>query len=411
MKLLQSLDCEKGITLNSQLIDLLSILDENISPEEQDKKIQEYISNLEKRQAEYIEAASHDVGTRYKYLVETTIDANVSLSFVQREQLKRLYLANLSNICDSNKIQQILQANGFEPSINETVLKDLKNLDYIAKEGILSLTPEKVRLFYSHLFNGDKNTYDRVTFDNAGKYSSYVSVDGKTYANERIDKMIQFCERHEMKTKINTFMMYCDFPKLLETHLQSRVDCGEITEERKKELLKWSLMGYVEHVGKTYGARIDTVDIFNELIYDPQMKEDGFDEQPTYHQRTEGWQKYLSIRDLCEIALEARKLMPNTTFTYNDMNWGEAKKRKEIIKVVQEIQQIEQEYREQGKISKNERLIDNIGFEAHLTTGVKTKQIEKAFIEVTKKLKLPIEITELDCARTGERSCPNKRLS
>ena len=114
-------------------------------------------------------------------------------------------VSNLGNIYDSSKMQQILQSSGFEPSINETVLKDLKNIDYTAKEGVLSLTPEKVRAFYSHLFNGDKNTYDRVTFDNAGKYSLYVSVDGKTYANERLDKMVQFCEKHGMKSKINTW--------------------------------------------------------------------------------------------------------------------------------------------------------------------------------------------------------------
>ena len=402
MRLLESLDCKKGITLNSQLVDLLSIIDESIPPEEQDKKIQDYIASLEKRQNEYIEASEQGVGARHKYLVDATIDANESLSPEQREQIKSLYLSNLGNIYDSSKMQQILQSSGFEPSINETVLKDLKNIDYTAKEGVLSLTPEKVRAFYSHLFNGDKNTYDRVTFDNAGKYSLYVSVDGKTYANERLDKMVQFCEKHGMKSKINTFMFYCDFPKLLETHLQTKVDSGEITEDGKKEALKESLMGYVEHIGKTYGDRIDAVDIFNELIYDPHMKEEGFDELPTYHQRTEGWQKYLSTRDLCEMALMARKLMPNATFTYNDMNWVEPKKRKEMIKVVQEIQQIEQEYREQGKLGENESLIDNIGFEAHLTTGVKTKQIEKAFEEVTKKLRLPIEVTELDCARTGE---------
>ena len=38
-KLLESVDCKKGITLNSQLVDLLSILDNtNISIEEQDEE-------------------------------------------------------------------------------------------------------------------------------------------------------------------------------------------------------------------------------------------------------------------------------------------------------------------------------------------------------------------------------------
>ena len=62
------------------------------------------------------------------------------------------------------------------------------------------------------------------------------------------------------------------------------------------------------------------------------MKEPGFDEEPTYHPRQEGWQKYLTLEDLCEMALEARKAMPNVTFTYNDMNWVNPNKRKQIIR-------------------------------------------------------------------------------
>ena len=58
MKLLESIRCKKGITLNSQLIDLLSILDEDMPREEQDRKIIEYIRKLEVRQTQYREAKS-----------------------------------------------------------------------------------------------------------------------------------------------------------------------------------------------------------------------------------------------------------------------------------------------------------------------------------------------------------------
>ena len=74
-------------------------------------------------------------------------------------------------------------------------------------------------------------------------------------------------------------------------------------------------------MGKRYGDKIDSVDIFNELICDPDMKEPGFDEDTydqkprVYHMREKGWFKYLSFDDLCEFALAARKAMPNVTFT------------------------------------------------------------------------------------------------
>ena len=66
MKLLESIDCEKGITLNSQLVDLLSILDENISQEHQDKKIKEYIENLRQKVEENTAMSSRGAGARQK---------------------------------------------------------------------------------------------------------------------------------------------------------------------------------------------------------------------------------------------------------------------------------------------------------------------------------------------------------
>ena len=83
------------------------------------------------------------------------------------------------------------------------------------------MTPEKVRDFYTHMFQ-DGNTYDRATFDIAGKYSGYVSADGETFCPEKLDKMVEFCEAHGMKSKINTFMFYADFPKIYEASFRGK---------------------------------------------------------------------------------------------------------------------------------------------------------------------------------------------
>ena len=66
-----------------------------------------------------------------------------------------------------------------------------------------------------------------------------------------------------------------------------------------------------------------------------------FQEDPTYHIRTKGWQKYLGLEDVCEMALRVRNNMPDTIFTYNDMHWVDSKKRPEILRVIKEIQKIE----------------------------------------------------------------------
>ena len=303
-------------------------------------------------------------------------------------------------------MEQILEANGFDKSIYERIMIELNTRDYTAKEGILLLTPEKVRGLYNHMFENG-NRYDRVTFDDVGKFSGYVGGDGETYTKEKIEKMQRFCESHNMKSKINALMFYADFPKGYEMSLESR---GE-SEEEKKRLIQKSLFDYVKNIGKSYGDRIEAVDIFNELIYDPNMKEDGFDE-PTdeYGYRTQGWHNYLSLEDMCTMALFARKKMPNVKFTYNDMNWTDSKKRKKIIDLLKKIQEIEKKFRteeieidgEVFKLEEGETLIDYIGFEAHLTTEVDLDEMENAFNEVISEIGLPIEITELDVACVGQ---------
>ena len=404
------LDCTKGITLNSQLTDLLSIIDMDIPQESQDRMIETYISDLESRQNGYLEASSRGSAARYEYIISTILEKNPALSVEDKEKIKGIYLDNLSQICSPDVLQNALTTAGISSDVHTQVLKDLRNIDMTAKEGVLDLTPEKVRALHGHMFRDGGNTYDRITFDNAGKYSSYVSIDGRTYADERLKGMLEFAERHGMKSKVNTLMMYCDFPKQLETYLQGRVDSGEITEDEMKQTLKSSLMDYVTHIGETYGDRLDTVDIFNELIYDPAMSEQGFGEQDGYHVRREGWQKYLTTRDLCEVALEARRVMPNVTFTYNDMNWVNPEKRDEILQVVSEIQDIESEYVAEGRLAEGQRLIDTIGLEAHLTTGMEPEDFEQVFIDVQEKTRLPIEITELDCARTGKNPESRKEI-
>ena len=152
-----------------------------------------------------------------------------------------------------------LQRNVLDENLHEIIMQIIKDVDYEAKEGVLDLTPEKVRALHDHMFK-DRNTYDRVTFDGPGKYSGFVAGDGSTYAPGKLDKMVEFCERHGLKTKINAFMFYADFPKDLEASLDIKISKGEITEEDKREIIKKSLFDYVRTVGERYGDRIDAVD-------------------------------------------------------------------------------------------------------------------------------------------------------
>ena len=65
MKLLENIGCERGITLNSQLVDLLLIIDNHdLSTEEQNREIEKYISELRDRQERYNSAC--EKGEKYQ---------------------------------------------------------------------------------------------------------------------------------------------------------------------------------------------------------------------------------------------------------------------------------------------------------------------------------------------------------
>jgi len=177
MKLLENFHRTKGITLNVQLVELLSILDEDISKEEQDKKIIEYIQMIRETSEKYGSLTGTD---RYSVFVEDVISRVEGLTEEQKQILKNIYISSLRDfsVCNKQVMQTKLQENGLDPNLH-TSLAEI-NIETLAKEGILTLTPEKVRQLYDHLFSSG-NRYDRVTFDNVGKYSGYVAFDGETY--------------------------------------------------------------------------------------------------------------------------------------------------------------------------------------------------------------------------------------
>lgn len=425
MKLLENIGCQKGITLNSQLVELLMIIDDNENSEIQDKMIEEYLSTLRKRQDRYFEAKSKEDGSEVILILQEVLSTIEGLSSEQRTTLMSLYQNSLGGmkICDNEYMSELLENNGFDRRINTDIMKQLRNIDFTAKEGILKLTPEKVRNLYQHMFENG-NTYNRVTFDGAGKFSSYVSIDGETYADEKFLKMMEFCSKHGMSKKINTLMFYADFPaKRYEAFLDAQIQAGEIPDSYKAlenggrqykcDKIKQVLLNYVIDISEKFeGKDGDAIDIFNEFVYDSRIREKAFDgddifneEQDQmqeiikpYHERKKGWQEYISLEDLCEIALEARKRNPKVTFTYNDENWIIPEKRAEMIEMVKKIQTIEQKFRDKELLGENERLIDTIGFQAHLSTDVDLDEIDRIFDDIKRELELPVEITELDVA-------------
>ncbi len=443
----------KGITLNQQLVDLLSIIDDVESIEEQDICINDYISKLAERANGYSNGRE---GFALKYVISSVcknIDvAEVIMQVYGEKNNTNRDICNSSNVASAlyEKLQNYGMTKEDCEKLNTSILKGLKETDFSAKPGILEMKPEDVRNLYNHMFDKDgKSEYNRITMDTCGRYSDFVAIDGKTFCSGNIDRMMKFARKHDINTKINTFMMYSDFPNIYNDYLSKKIENGEITENECKEELKDSLMKYVIEIGSKYGDKISAVDIFNELIYNPgtaekkdifteyELDENGekiqIDEDKEGHpiykeagfvERSQtGWQKYLDLDDLCEMAVVARTVLPNATFTYNDWNWVIPEKRQAMIDIVNRIQQKQEEIRKNGgikvndeikktllekgisidengflKFNENQTIIDNIGLEAHLCTETEPEQLEETVDDITKQTGLSCEVTEEDVA-------------
>lgn len=443
----------KGITLNQQLVDLLSIIDDVESKEEQDARINKYISELAKRANGYSKmgekyAVSYVIDSVCSKYPNTEISKIVMQVYSQKNNKDR-------EVCDSNavvsaiyeKLQNYGMSREYCENLNTSILKTLRETDFSAKPGILEMTPEDVRNLYNHILDSG---YNRITMDTCGRYSDFVAIDGETFCYGNIERMMKFAKKHEIKTKINTFIMYSDFPNIYNDYLSSKIDKGEITEDERKNILKNSLMKYVIEIGSEYGDQISAVDIFNELIYNPgtsekkeffseyQLDENGnkiqigednegkpiYKEAGFVERSQTGWQKYLNLDDLCEIAVVARAVLPDATFTYNDWNWVIPEKRQAMINMVNKIQEKQKTIAEKGgiqvndeikqilkdkgidifdengllKFGKDQTIIDDIGFEAHLNTETTPEQFEEAVDDVKRQTGLPVEVTEEDVA-------------
>jgi len=136
MKLFESINSQKGITLNNQLIDLLSIIDDDqLSAQEQNLKINEYIENLRvknERKEQLIELYGQEGLPRF--LLDDFL-SKIELSDEDREKIKEIYLSAFKDlsIIDTDRMKQVLNQNGCDEHIADYILRAIKENDYFIK--------------------------------------------------------------------------------------------------------------------------------------------------------------------------------------------------------------------------------------------------------------------------------------
>ena len=408
MGLMESIDKSiRGITLTSQEIDLFNII-KNSKPQDQvEEEIYKYLkgilkvreltrspkrvnpdsNTLEKMiktvELEKLGLKSDEDRDTFKQLLKSSDITKMRAYMDSRESLEKFFQGKG---VDDKFINALLNLKKFLNKEQDKILTFLVNNDGqtidIDGTDIISInkTAQKVQALYKHItgeLEGGEKRFTRLTLDGQGKFGTVAGgIDTKKEAEvmpedynlEPLKQGYEFARKNKMKeVYINALVFFKDF--------QDRLVGGT------KEQYETALINYgkaIASIAKEYEKQeISTViDIFNEFV----------DYSEPFNQRTNGWMSKLSIDDLCKIAVELKKEMPNVDFGYNDWNFENSDKRKAIFEVIRKIQQYEKD--------NNCTILDHIGTQCHTSVNDLEGLIDS--INELKQFGLPIDITELD---------------
>lgn len=395
----------RGITLNSQQIDLFNIIEQAQSREEAIQRVNEYLADLLQASKLSQEISSQGLSTaqKIKRIVEKKAD-NVP----NKEEFSKFLYKNAMQIRANWDTREGLEKLFEGQEIDSTYIDEILNIKkYFAYQthGILTflvdsngqtINPEsteisidtgktfqKVQALYDYvvgsLENGD-NRFTRLTLDGQGKFGTVAGVMStekeaqakpEEYNLEPLRQGYEFAKKHGMnEVYINALVFFKDFPDRL---------VGGTKEQFETALINYGKA--VASIAKEYESQgIHTVvDMFNEFV----------DYNAPFSERTNNWMSKLSVEDLCKVAVTIKEEMPNADLGYNDWNFENPEKRKKIFEVIRKIQAYEKE--------NGCRILDHIGTQCH--TSINDIEGLRQSIEELQQFGVPIDITELDISK------------
>ena len=359
----------RGITLNSQNIDLFNIIEQAQSREEAVQRVYEYLDGILQSNRMSKEMNSQGLTTTQK--VKRVVDEKVS-SVPNKDEFLKFLLGNVMQIranWDSKEsLEKLFEGKEVDSTYIDTIL-DIKKYFAYQTHGILTFlvdkdgrtidpeseeididkdkTYQKVEALYEYvvgsLENGE-NRFNRLTLDGQGKFGTVAGVmrteneaqaEPQDYNLKPLTQGYEFARKNGMKeVYINALVFFKDFPNRL---------VGATKEQYETALTNYGKA--IASVAKEYESQgIHTVvDMFNEFV----------DYNEPFSERTNNWMSKLSVEDLCRIALTLKQEMPNVDFVYNDWNFENPEKRKTIFEVIRKIQEFERQ--------NNCKIIDHIG--------------------------------------------------
>lgn len=424
--LIDSLDGKiRGITLNSQHIELFNILLNN------DRRVKEslvdYLQDfIDENDEEYIRKVA------IKCIIALEDDGKID----KDELLKIFYNEKDINIRTPSDLKKIIKEN---IKIEGTELTDLLNklwaakdtiqtkpkegirdfleMDETGKEVDFEKTYQKVKAFYEYVV-GDIEPgiprYNRITLDGQGKFQTYRSNmfdsnNQRIYnhkpmqmAKDFVDKINSNRSNDLMSIRVNTLCFYQDFSddlinrKVIKTPEGKRIETHEEHKTRLMEELKNYGIDMAQNFCKD-NSSVNIIDMFNEFINEDQTYYNGENAISSYTLRANGWHSILSIEDICKVALEIKKQMPNVDFGYNDWNVENPDKRKAVFSVIKQIDDF------QKNLPEEEKILTHIGMQFHTNIGINIEEFGRIFEDAEEfGINLPFDITELDICRDIE---------
>lgn len=394
----------RGITLNSQNIDLFNIIEQAQSREDAVQRVYEYLDGILQANRMSKEMNSQGLSTTQK--IKRVVDEKAS-RVPNKDEFLKFLLGNAMQIranWDSKEsLEKLFKGKEVDSAYIDTIL-DIKKYFAYQTHGILTFlvdkdgqtidpeseelyidkdkTYQKAEALYEYvvgsLENGEKR-FNRLTLDGQGKFGTVAGVmrteneaqaELQDYNLKPLIQGYEFAKTHNMDIRINALVFFKDFPDRL---------IGENVDTYRTALENYGrALASVANEYKQKGVPT-TIDMFNEFV----------DYNAPFSERTNNWMSKLSVEDLCRIALTLKQEMPDVDFGYNDWNFENPEKRETIFEVIRKIQEFERQ--------NNCKIIDHIGTQCH--TSINDIEGVRKSIEELQQFGLPIDITELDISK------------
>ena len=381
----------KGITLNHQDIDILSIIACNSYEELIELARKLTILDIDEtyiRSYVSLDDAKRFVYESYTDALVNKYDCFINKNLKTKAKINLLLKKNILNEEEVKELVQIIQTGSDIDQMVQDVYQmfgtdtankifEIFNTRIVSKSGVKESSWNVYTKMYEWL-----SKFDTFTLDDIMKYNAVTLLNGSPNY-ENFTRALELAKKFNKRVRLNSIFFYMDFPERYK---------NKSKEEIKECLRKYvvDLCTYIKSNG--YEDTIESIDALNELLNRTASKVgNDYDLRGSYKDTSDnfagGWLNYLTLEDVLDILSEAKDILPYTNFIYNEVYLFEDRKFDVFMSVLDRIHR----YETLHKV----KLIDSIGEQLHIDASTDISKIER-LLEKLRERNMHINITEFD---------------